>query len=79
MNTILLLQVIFLFLIPAGCENYALEPAPLPVVRIMLYNRPTCRLLKLFFTTGRPYTLFIYKQTHQIETIHIDQTHVGQL
>jgi hypothetical protein len=68
--------------IPAGCGNYALQPAHLPVVRIMLYNRPTCRLLKLCFTTGRPYTLYLlftYKQVHQIETVYIDQTHVGQL
>jgi hypothetical protein len=29
---------------PAGCENYSLQPAHLPVVKIIHYNRPTCRL-----------------------------------
>ena len=39
----------------------------LPVVKIVLYNRPTV------------YLLFTYKQVHQIETVYIDQTHVCQL
>jgi hypothetical protein len=29
---------------PAGCENCSLQPARLPVVKIVLYNRPACRL-----------------------------------